>query len=148
MTRDLEVVVVSETVNKIREERMTLCYKMLLILGMAQFADENGCVPIRRLAREFDRFFTHRTKSGKTEENPNIIASERLRVRTLSDWEKTICEQPLQFLHPELFLDDGSQVQWTPRIWSQWDSNFKAQVLLTAFDRLIQHFERNVPGGY
>ena len=46
-----------ELLFEIESHAMTLCYKMLLLMYMADLTDANGSVPLRTLAEQFQAFF-------------------------------------------------------------------------------------------
>lgn len=46
-----------ELLYEIEQQQMTLCYKMVLLIAMAELADETGKVPLRSLAERFQEFF-------------------------------------------------------------------------------------------
>jgi Endonuclease NucS len=139
---------VSEILFEIEMQKMTLSYKMLLLLYMAELADESGRVPLRQLAEKFQDFFVQRAAAHKQEENPNLVAPGTLSGRTLTAWERTIREEPVRRITERFVLDEGTTIRWAPRIWSQWSPQLKQEISNAAFDRLVRYFVRHVPGGY
>ncbi len=127
---------------------MTLCYKMLLLIYMAEFADANGRVLLRVLAERFQEFFVTRSVQKKYEENPNVVEPATLSTRTVSAWERVIRDQPVRYLTERFVIDDGISIRWAPRIWSQWEPGLQCEIRNGAFDRLVRYFTRSVPGGY
>lgn len=133
---------------EIESEKMTLCYKMLLLAYMAEFADEDGAVPIRMLADKFQEFFIGRSLQNKVLENPNVVEQDSIATRTLSSWERTIRDQPVTHLTERFVCLSGTSLVWAPRIRSIWNAQLKTQIHLAATDRLIRYFNKYVPGGY
>ncbi len=127
---------------------MTLCYKMLLLMYMADLADESGRVPLRTMAERFQEFFVDRALHNKAEENPNVIEAGKLSRRTLSEWERVIRDQPVRYLTTQFVIDEGDRIRWAERIWVRWSPVLQSEIRAAAFDRLMRYFERNVPGGY
>ena len=127
---------------------MTLCYKMLLLLVMADLADEEGAVPIRSLAERFQEFFVDRRCRSKTEENPNRVKPESLSSRTVSQWERVIRDQPVRYLTGSFVIGEGPVIRWAPRIWVEWNPGLAREIRAACLDRLIRYFNRHVPGGY
>ncbi len=139
---------IHEILYEIENHRMTLSYKMLLLMYMAELADSEGRVPIRRMAEQFQSFFVDRASRKKEEENPNVVRQRTLSSRTLSSWERIIREQPVHYLTEQFVIEEGSGLRWAPRIWRQWNPTLKQAIHDAAFDRLVRYFQRNVPGGY
>lgn len=137
-----------EILYEIETHKMTLCYKMLLLLSMADLADVNGNVPTRAVAERFQEFFISRSVQNKSEENPNLVAPGALSTRTLMAWERVIREQPVRYLTDSFVIDEGASIRWAPRIWGQWSTDLQGEIRNAAFDRLVRYFNRNVPGGY
>lgn len=137
-----------ELLYEIESQPMTLCYKMLLLMAMADLADAAGRVPLSSLAAQFQQFFVARSIQNKVEENPNRVASGTLSSRTVQAWERIIREQPAHYLNESFVLDEGSSLRWAPRIWSQWNVDLKREIYAACFDRLVRYFNRHVPGGY
>jgi hypothetical protein len=77
----------------IETERMTLSYKMLLLLFLAGGADASGRVPVRARAERFQSFFVDRAVRGKAEEDPRAVQSGVLSGRNLSEWERTVVDR-------------------------------------------------------
>jgi len=132
----------------IEKERMTLSYKMLLLLFLAEGADAGGKVLLRNMAEHFHSFFVDRSVRGKAEENPNVVQPGVLSERNLSEWEKTIVDQPLHYISPELVVKVGEQISWAPRVWAVWSDRLRDEMRRAAFDRLVRYYDRNVPGGF
>lgn len=138
-----------ELLYEIERQPMTMSYKMLLLMFMAEMADTNGKVPLRSLAEAFQQFFVKRALEGKAEENPNRrLKPGALAGRTVAEWERVIRTQPVHYLGESFVLDDGTTIRWAPRIWQLWDSDLKREIHTAALDRLIRYFQRNVPGGF
>ena len=132
----------------IEKERMTLSYKMLLLLFLAESADASGRVPLRAMAERFQSFFVDRAVRGKAEENPKVVEPGVLSGRNLSEWERTVVDQPLRYISPELVVRVDEQISWAPRVWAVWSDQLRDEVRRAAFDRVARYFDRNVPGGY
>jgi hypothetical protein len=137
-----------EILYEIETHKMTLCYKMLVLIVMADLSDANGGVPTRAVAERFQEFFVSRSVQNKAEENPNLVAPGTLSARTLSAWERVIREQPVRYLTDRFVIDEGATIRWAPRIWCQWSADLQKEIRNAAFDRLMRYFTRNVPGGY
>src|SRR5207245_514190 len=60
-----------ELLFEVERQRMTMCYKMLLLLEMIDNADSEGRVGLDLLGRKFQSVFQGRIAQGKIEENPN-----------------------------------------------------------------------------
>ena len=135
-------------VYQIDSEPMTLCYKMLLLMEMAELADSYGRVPLSKLAERFKVFFTDRLQQGKAEENPNIVTNGALSRRSLIEWQRIIREQPVRRTRTTLLTDDDDSIRWSDSVWQQWNPALKEQIKVTAWDRLVRYFERHVPGGF
>lgn len=136
-----------DIIYEIEAQEMTLCYKMLLLTLMAELADQNGRVPLSTLAERFKSFFVQRSLEGKAEENPNRVAPGVLSNRPLAEWKRTIRDQPVHYLTESFVIDETESVRWAPRLWSQWNTTFKEQIRVAAWDRLVRYFNRHVPGG-
>jgi hypothetical protein len=132
----------------IERERMTLSYKMLLLLFLAEGADATGRVSLRAIAERFQSFFFDRSVRGKAEENPNVVQAGVLSRRNLSEWERTVVDQPLHYINPELVVRVGQQIRWAPRVLEIGSDRLRDEIRRAAFDRLVRYFERNVPGGF
>jgi len=137
-----------EILYEIETQPMTLCYKMLLLMYMADLTDANGRVPIRMLAERFLEFFIARSVQNKAEENPNVVDLHTLSGRNLSTWERVIRDQPVRYLTERFVVDEGTNLRWADRIWGRWTPNLQSEIRRTASDRLVRYFARNVPGGY
>lgn len=137
-----------ELLYEIETQPMTLCYKMLLLMYMADLADANGRVPLRKMAERFQEFFVDRAVHNKAEENPNLVQPGNLSRRTLSEWERVIREMPVRHLTTQFVIDEGDRLRWADRIWARWSPVLKSEIRSAAIDRLRRYFERNVPGGY
>lgn len=137
-----------EILYEIETHRMTLCYKMLVLMYMAELADSSGSVALRVLAEKFQEFFVNRSLQKKVEENPKLVETGTLSLRKISSWERVIRDEPVHRLTKQFVLDNGASITWAPRIWSQWNSGLRNEIRRAAFDRLVRYFDRNVPGGY
>lgn len=127
---------------------MTLCYKMVLLIGMADLADGDGRVAMRTLAERFQEFFVSRAVQGKIEENPKRITLATLSNRSVQVWERVIRDQPVHYLTEKFVIDEGTSVRWAPRIWALWNSALQKEILTACSDRLVRYFNRHVPGGF
>jgi hypothetical protein len=136
-----------ELLYEIEMQAMTMSYKMLLLMFMAELADVDGPVSIRYLAEQFQLFFVKRSIDRKKEENPNRVRPEVLARRSLSEWERTIRDQPVHYLTESFVIDEGASVRWASRIWSRWNTELKREIHAAAFDRLVRYFDRHA-GGY
>ena len=132
----------------IEKERMTLSYKMLLLLFLAESADASGRVSLQTMAERFQSFFVDRSMRGKAEENPNVVQPDALSDRKLSEWERIVVDQPLHYINPELVVRMGEQIGWAPRVREVWSDQLREELRRAAFDRLVRYFDRNVPGGF
>jgi hypothetical protein len=132
----------------VEKERMTLSYKMLLLAFLAEGADAVGKISLRDMAEYFHSFFLDRSVRGKVEENPKVVQSGVLSGRSLSGWERTIIDQPLHYISPELVVSVGGQISWAPRVWAVWSDQMRDEMRRAAFDRLVRYYDRNVPGGF
>jgi len=132
----------------IETQRMTMCYKMLLLMFMCDLADDAGLLPLRILAERFQEFFLERSIRYKAEENPNIVGPNLLSARTVGQWEQVIRNQPARYLTERVVVNEGSSIRWAPRIWTSWDSDLKREIRDAAFRRLVNYFNRSVPGGF
>jgi hypothetical protein len=133
---------------ELEQQPMTLCYKMLLLLLMAELADTTGRVPLRSLAERFQEFFVARSLQGKAEENPKRVSPGVLSNRTVQSWERVIRDQPVHYLSEAFVVDEGTSIRWSPRLWSLWNADVKREIQAACQDRLIRYFNRHVPGGY
>jgi hypothetical protein len=139
---------IHEILYDIENHRMTLSYKMLLLMYMAELAEGEGRVSLRQIAEKFQSFFVDRAARNKQEENPKVVRPGTLSSRTLSSWERTIREQPVHYLTELFVIEEAGALRWAPRIWQQWNPTLKRAIRDATFDRLVRYFERNVPGGY
>jgi hypothetical protein len=138
-----------ELAYEIDGQPMALCYKMLLLIEMADLADANGSVPLAVLAERFSTFFKQRSLAGRTEENPKRFKGRLPSERTFTEWKRIIRDQPVRYLTDRFVLDEGESIRWAPRIWAQWNTaGFKEQIRAAAWDRLVRYFARHVPGGF
>jgi Endonuclease NucS len=137
-----------ELLYEIETNPMTLCYKMLLLTLMAEFADRDGRVDLRLLAEKFQEFFVGRAVQHKTEENPKRVPQGTLSQRSVEQWEKVIRDQPVRHLTESFVIDELTLVRWAPRIWSMWTVDLRREIHQASFDRLVRYFNRHVPGGY
>jgi hypothetical protein len=132
----------------IEKERMTLSYKMLLLVFLTEGSHPAAPLSLRNMAERFQSFFVDRSIRGKAEENPNMVGPSVLSNRTLSEWERIIVDQPLQYINPELVAQIGTDIRWAPRVLSVWSDQVRADIRRAALDRLARYFDRNVPGGF
>jgi hypothetical protein len=137
-----------ELLYEIETQPMTLCYKMLLLMYMAELTDSAGGVSLRPLAERFSEFFIGRKVQNKTEENPKRVPPGALSQRTIEEWERVIRDQPVRRLGESFLIDEKSSVRWAPRIWSLWNRELRDEIRQASEDRLIRYFTRHVPGGY
>jgi|HubBroStandDraft_6_1064221.scaffolds.fasta_scaffold301392_2 hypothetical protein len=133
---------------EIEMQPMTLCYKMLLLLFMTDLTDSNGRVTVVLLAEQFQRFFVDRSRRRKTEENPRRLEPDTLSRRSVPVWERIIHGQPVRHLTESFVIDEGTTIQWSPRIWGQWNPDLAREIRAACLDRLVRYFNRHVPGGY
>lgn len=138
---------VHEILYEIETERMTLCYKMLLLMFLADVSDGVSPVPVRALAERFQEFFVDRSLRGQVEENPKMVAPGSLAGRTLSQWEHTVVDQPLHYISRSLVVHDGRAANWAPRVQAIWSGQVRDEIRQVAADRLARYYARNVPGG-
>ena len=103
---------------------------------------------LRAIAERFHSFFVDRSVRGKTEENPNVVQPGVLSRRNLSEWERTVVDQPLHYINPELVVRLETHISWAPRVLSVWSDQLRGELRRAACDRLIKYFDRNVPGGF
>jgi hypothetical protein len=140
---------VHEILYDIEQQRMTLSYKMLLLMFMCESPDASGSVPLQRLAESFQEFFIRRATDGKSLENPNAFRdSTSVAARSITQWERVIREMPVAHLTEQFVIDESTSIRWSPRIWSQWNEDLKRNIRDGAFDRLVRYFNKNVPGGF
>ncbi len=138
-----------ELLYEIEITPMTMCYKMLLLMFMADMVDGDGRVSVRDLATRFKQFFVARSVQHKAEENPKrSLPSGGLAARQIREWERVIRDQPVHHLGESFVIDERATIRWSPRIWTRWNSNLRREIYAAAFDRLVRYFNRNVPGGY
>ena len=137
-----------ELLYQIETQKLTLCYKMLLLMLMAELADSTGQVSLRSLAERFQQFFVGRVAQGKAEENPKRVKPGLLSKRSLPAWERVIREQPVHYLTEAFVIDEGTSVRWSPEIWHQWNDSLRNEIHTASLDRLIRYFKLYVPGGY
>jgi len=94
-----------EVLNQVREERMALCYKPLLLLGMCDHCDTEGRASIRTLAQYFSGVFQNRRNNRKVEENPSRFPAGNLPSdRSLSQWEYEGRQEPLRRISKDLLV--------------------------------------------
>jgi hypothetical protein len=138
-----------ELLESIWREKMSLSYKMPLIREMIDAADAGGCVALKEMAGRFQQFFVDRRAAGKMEDNPNRFREEpAISERTLSAWERTILGEPVAHMHEVPIIADGSNLRWRPEVWPMWSDGFKKAIRNTAEVRLIEYFDKSVPGGF
>jgi hypothetical protein len=135
-----------EILYQIEMHRMTFSYKMLVLIFMTDFADENGRVSLRLLAEEFQKFFVNRAVNHKLEENPHRVKPDALSRRGLSEWERIIRDQPVRLLTESFVINEGRTIRWAPRIWSKWDADLKREIRVASLDRLVRYFNRYAGG--
>jgi hypothetical protein len=136
-----------ELIYEIERHRMTMSYKMLLLMFMTEMADIDGRVTTLELASRFQEFFVTRASHGKLEENPNRARPGALARKSLSEWERTVRVMPVRHLTQDFVIDEGSSIRWAPRVWSNWTPELKQEILSAASNRLIWYFNQNA-GGY
>ncbi len=137
-----------ELLYKLETQKMTLCYKMLLLMLMTEFADTNGRAPLSLLALHFRQFFLARSMQNKLEENPNRVDPGTLSRRTDREWQRVIRDQPVRYLTSDFLIDEGTTIRWAPSIWNQWSPQLAQELRTASLDRMIRYFNRHVPGGY
>jgi hypothetical protein len=125
---------------------MTMCYKMLLLMLMAELADSEGRVPLRTLAERFQEFFAQRAIHNKAEENPNRATPGSLLCKSIVAWKRVIRQNPVRLLTESFVIDEGVSIQWSPRIWGLWSNELSGEIRTACLDRLIRYFNRHVPG--
>jgi hypothetical protein len=135
-----------ELIYEIERHRMTLSYKMLLLLAMAELADCAGRVDTIVLARRFQEFFVRRALEGKREENPSRFRRGRLSNKSLSWWENKIRTMPVKKLTVQFLIDEGSSIRWAPRVWENWSAELQREILSTAKNRLVWYFNQHAGG--
>jgi len=131
---------------EIEKQPMTMSYKMLLLIFMAELADSNGRASLRSLAERFQEFFVKRALQHKTEENPNRVKAGALTRRGLHQWETVIREQPVRYLTEAFVIDEVVTIRWAAHIWRRWDADLKREIHAACFDRLIRYFNRHAGG--
>jgi hypothetical protein len=136
-----------ELLYEIERHPMTLSYKMLLLIFMAELADQEGRVSVPALAEQFQQFFVKRSLQNKPEENAKRVRPGVLGARSLQRWERVIREQPVRFLSESFVIDEGRTIRWATRIWSIWNAELKREIHAACYDRLIRYFNRHA-GGY
>jgi len=137
-----------ELLFEVERQRMTMCYKMLLLVEMIDNADSEGRVAIELLAGRFQTFFKTRIAEAKLEENPNRFRQGRLSERSVATWKAVIRAQPVHHLGPKFLIDEGLSVRWAPEIISRWTPILKKELRDAAMRRLVTYFTRYVPGGF
>ncbi len=137
-----------ELLYEIEKQPMTMCYKMLLLMLMAELPDSEGRVPLRTLAERFQEFFVQRAIHNKAEENPNRATPGSLSRKNIVAWQRIIRQNPVRFLTESFVIDEGVSIRWSPRIWSLWSTELSREIRTACLDRLIRYFNRHVPGGY
>jgi len=139
----------SELLYEIERQPMTMSYKMLLLMFMAELVDSDGKVSTNALADAFQQFFVNRSLQGKVEENPNRgVLPGAIASRSITEWERVIRMQPVRHLGESFVLDEGAFIRWAPRIWQRWGEDLKCEIHRAAIDRLVRYFNRNVPRGF
>ena len=74
-----------------------MCYKMLLLMLMAELPDSEGRIPLRMLAERFQEFFVQRASQHKAEENPNRARPGSLSRKSIVAWQAVIRQNPGAF---------------------------------------------------
>ena len=94
--------------------------------------------------------FKDRKAAGKKEDNPNRFKHGEavLSDRSVEEWEQTMLKEPLAHIKALPIKQDGHAVSWDPVRWRNWSPGFGLAIKKTAEVRLIEYFERSVPGGY
>jgi hypothetical protein len=137
-----------ELLYEVERHRMTMCYKMLLLVEMIDNADSEGRVSVDLLADKFKYFFQQRSVQGKVEENPRRFRRGTLSQRSAERWKNVIRDQPVQHLGKRFVIDEGAYIRWAPEILSQFTPQLKKELRDAAINRLVRYFDRYVPGGY
>lgn len=137
-----------ELLFEVERQRMTMCYKMLLLIEMIDHADVEGRVPVELIAQRFHAFFRARIAQGKAEENPNRFKRGQLSDRSLEAWKSVIRAQPVRHLGQKFLIDEGDSIRWAPAILGRWTPALKKELRDAAMQRLITYFTRYVPGGF
>jgi hypothetical protein len=137
-----------ELLFDIERQRMTMCYKMLLLIEMVDNADSQGRVPLDLLARKFQSFFQNRIAQGKIEENPRRFKRGLLGQRSLESWKAVIRKQPVYHLGSKFVIDEGASVCWSQEILERWTPSLRKELRDAAMQRLVSYFAKNVPGGF
>jgi hypothetical protein len=137
-----------ELLFEVERQRMTVCYKMLLIVEMVENSDSEGRVSLELLAGKFQSFFQTRAAQGKVEENPNRFRRGLLSKRSLDIWKRVILEQPIHHLGPKFVVEEGGSVRWAPGILARLEPSLKKELRDAAMQRLITYFSKYVPGGF
>jgi hypothetical protein len=75
---------------EIETQSMTMCYKMLLLILLAELADASGRVPLTLLAERFHAFFVARAAQKKLEENPKRVRPDTLSTRSVQAWKGVV----------------------------------------------------------
>ena len=137
-----------ELLYKLEAQKMTFCYKMLLLMLMTELADFEGRVPLPLLAERFRQFFIARAAQHKVEENPRRIVPGTLSKRSSKEWERVIREQPVRYLTNVFLVDEGRTIRWAAHIWNLWSPELARELGAASLDRMVRYFARHVPGGY
>jgi hypothetical protein len=137
-----------ELLFEVERQRMTMCYKMLLLIEVIDNADSDGRISVEVLARKFRSFFQARLAQGKAEENPNRFRRGLLSQRSIEAWKRVIREQPVHHLGHKFVIDEGNSIRWAPEVLNRWTSNLKKELRDAAMKRLVTYFIKYVPGGF
>ena len=138
-----------EVLDQIWQEPMVLCYKALLFMAMIDLVDQNGAASLQSVAQYFSDFYINRRKAEKIEENPKRFSAGNLPSdRSQSEWERIIRTEPLRRIGNGIMQDEGPIVAWDNERWTAWSVGFRRAVRNTAETRLIEYFDKYVPGGY
>ncbi len=136
-----------ELLFEIEKQPMTMSYKMLLLIYMAELADSEGRISVRKLAEKFQEYFVLRSVQGKKEENPNRVRVQNaLSRRSPQDWERVIRDQPVHHLTEQFVIDEGTTIRWAPRIWARWNEELKREISFACLDRLRRYFDKHADG--
>ena len=137
-----------ELLFEVERQRMTMCYKMLLLIEMIDSADSEGRTSVDLLATKFQSFFQSRVAQGKAEENPNRFRRGLLSQRSIEAWKRVIHEQPVRHLGRKFVMDEGDSVRWAPEVLEGWTPDLRRELRSAAMQRLITYFAKYVPGGF
>ena len=135
--------------DQIWSEPMVLCYKALLFIAMSDLADTAGRASFDAVCDYFSRFYRDRRDGGRIEENPRRFPAGTLpSERSHDEWTRVIRAEPLRRVKNGLLLDENAEIAWDPSRWGTWSHGFRKAIRNTAETRLIEYFDKYVPGGY